>query len=72
MKTDANGDVEWIQNYGGSRGERGETIIQLLGGSFVVSGYLFSNDGDFPGMNRGANDIFVIKTDPNGNVQSTW
>ena len=72
MKTDANGNLEWIQNYGGSRGERGETIIQLPDGSFVVSGYLFSNDGDFPGMNRGANDIFVIKIDQNGNLLPSW
>ncbi|MFN2262256.1 MAG: hypothetical protein ABR595_09360, partial [Psychroflexus sp.] len=72
MKTDANGDVVWIQNYGGSSGERGEAITQLPDGNFAVSGYLFSNDGDFPGMNRGANDIFVIKTDQNGNMLPAW
>lgn len=70
MKTDANGDVEWIQNYGGSSGERGEAITQLPDGSFAVSGFEFSNDGDFRGMNRGVADIFVIKTDQNGHILS--
>jgi hypothetical protein len=72
MKTDVNGEVEWIQNYGGSSGERGEAITQVPDGNFAISGLMFSNDGDFQGMNRGITDIFVIKIDPHGNLLQSW
>ncbi|MFM8770568.1 MAG: T9SS type A sorting domain-containing protein, partial [Candidatus Kapaibacterium sp.] len=37
-------------------------------GGFVLTGWTYSYDGDFEGMNKGSSDIFVMKLDSNGNL----
>ena len=53
LKTDVNGNVEWIRSYSGGAGC---ALVQLLDGGFLIAGYS-SGDG------------LLIKTDGGGNMQ---
>lgn len=53
---------------GGSSEESGESITTTSDGGILITGFTNSNDGDFKGMNKGYQDIFVIKLDKNGEV----
>ncbi len=69
MKLDSRGEIQWKKTFGGSRDELGNSITTTPDGGFVLTGYTYSNDGDFDGMKKGNRDIFVIKLDSRGNVQ---
>ncbi|PKD43470.1 InlB B-repeat-containing protein [Rhodohalobacter barkolensis] len=69
MKLSSNGDIQWNNSYGGSESDMGNSIIQTTDGGYVLTGFIGSNDGDFSGMNRGSNDIFVMKLSSNGDIQ---
>lgn len=70
MKLDTNGDVEWVQTYGGSLGDHGNSVVQTADGGFLLSGWASSNDGMFEGLKDHINDSgFLIHTDPAGNVK---
>ena len=63
-----------ISIFGGTYNEKGMSItttkddgIFLTG--YFVEGYNAPNDGDFKGMNKGRDDIFVMKLDSNGNLK---
>jgi hypothetical protein len=40
IKTDRNGVVEWNQTFGGNMDDKAQNILQLVNGSFVLSGYI--------------------------------
>jgi len=62
IKMDANGNVEWAKTYGGTGDDRAFSVQQTTGGGYIVAGYTNSfGAGDW--------DIFLIKTDANGNVE---
>ncbi len=69
FKLDSRGEVEWKRTYGGSSDDGGTSISTTPDGGFVITGYTQSNDDDFEGMNKGGEDIFVIKLDSLGEVQ---
>jgi hypothetical protein len=69
IKLDSYGDVQWKKTFGGSRDDQVRSITTTPDGGFVLTGGAFSNDGDFKGMNKGGDDIFVIKIDEQGDVQ---
>ena len=71
IKLDSRGNVEWKKTFGGSEWDWGRSITKTSDGSYVLTGWTESNDGDFKGTNKGRKDIFVIKLDSNGNLQST-
>jgi uncharacterized delta-60 repeat protein len=61
IKTDANGNIQWAKTYGGTNYEGASSIRQTSDGGYIVAGYTAS-------FGAGGRDIFLIKTDTNGNI----
>jgi hypothetical protein len=68
-KYDKNGALQWRKTYGGSIGEKSNAIITTSDNGYVLTGYTYSNDGDFKGLNKGESDVFVLKLNESGNIQ---
>jgi len=62
IKTDANGNVQWAKTYGGSVHDLTFSVQQTSDGGYIVAGYTES-------FGAGWDDIFLMKTDANGNLQ---
>lgn len=60
MKIDGNGNELWHKLYGGSDWDEGYGITQLPNGDLVLVGFAV-------GFGPGGKDIFIIKTDADGN-----
>lgn len=60
MRTNANGQVIWLQTYGGSERDQGRSTQQTRDGGFIIAGKTFS----FGAL---GSDVYLIKTDVNGN-----
>lgn len=72
LKLGASGDVEWVQNYGGSSGEEGRSVVEMDDGGYLVSGWAYSTDGTFEGLKEDGNMAgFLIRTDQTGEVEWT-
>lgn len=71
IKLDPRGDVQWSKTFGGSAWDEGYSVSRTPHGGFVLTGLTSSDDGDFDGMNIGSYDVFVIKLDSNGIINST-
>ena len=67
-KTDALGNLQWEQNFGGSYNEDLCALQETSDGGFILGGRSQSNDGDVGG-NKGNYDYWVVKTDALGNLQ---
>jgi len=61
IKTDSNGSVQWTKTFGGANDEAGNSVIQTNDGGFLVNGYTTSSFATY------STDIYLIKTDSNGN-----
>ncbi len=68
IRLDQNGNVLWNKTYGGKRTDFGSCLVRMSDNSLLVTGWTSSNDGTFKGMNYGADDVFLLKLDQNGNV----
>jgi hypothetical protein len=64
IKTDADGNIEWMDSYGGAGYEIGYWTQQTSDGGFIVVGYTTS-------FGAGNEDIYLIKTDASGTVEWT-
>lgn len=62
IKTDAAGNMQWEQVYGGSKQDQYYSVRQTLDGGYVLVGATFS-------FGAGHRDGHLIKTDSDGNVQ---
>jgi len=63
VNIDSNGDVQWIQVYGGDEFDTAESICQTSDNGYLLCGYTSS-------FGAGEDDIYLIKTDDNGD--SLW
>jgi hypothetical protein len=68
FKLNAEGDLLWENYYGGSSDEE-PTKIALTPDGFIAVGSTLSNDGDVTGLHGIDRDMWVIKTDMEGNLQ---
>ena len=64
IKTDENGSELWFKTYGGTAVDEGLSVQQTLDGGYIIVG----NTESFGNGNR---DVYLIKTDENGNEQWT-
>jgi TolB-like protein len=64
VKTYANGNIIWAKTYGGTKVDGASFVQQTSDGGYIVVGgtYSFGSVGD--------ENIFLIKTDANGNIGS--
>lgn len=60
IKTDHNGGIHWQKNFGGSNRDEGLSVRQTSDGGYVIAGETRS-------YGAGSADVYLIKTDPNGN-----
>ncbi|MCD1295511.1 hypothetical protein CUJ83_10920 [Methanocella sp. CWC-04] len=61
IKVDKNGDQIWKKTYGGSSIDWGKYIVQTSEGGFLITGWSES-------FGTGDRDVYVIKTDKDGNL----
>jgi hypothetical protein len=69
IKLNDRGDVLWKKTFGGTGNDQGQSIATTPDGDVVLTGRTYySNYGDFKEMNKGRDDIFVIKLNDRGDV----
>ena len=61
LKTDANGDKQWENNFGGIEHDEGNAVQQTIDGGYIVVGEK-GNGGDF-------SQVYLVKTDALGNKE---
>jgi hypothetical protein len=61
VKTDANGDMEWNQTYGGPESDSAKALIETSDGGFAIAGYYTQPSGEC--------DFWLVKTDSYGNLE---
>ncbi len=61
IKMDSVGDIKFHKTFGGANNDIGKSVTQLADSSFIIAGYTNS-------MGLGGYDVYVIKTDNNGNL----
>jgi hypothetical protein len=63
IKTDADGNLEWAKTYGGTDFDGAFSVRQTSDDGYIVAGQTNS-------FGAGSSDIFLIKTDENGDIGS--
>ena len=61
VKTDAYGNLEWNQTYGGAEFEAVHSLVETFDGGYAMAGRTKS-------FGSGGNDFYLVKTDSNGNM----
>jgi len=63
IKTEVNGNISWAKTFGGTNDDYGYSVRQTSDGGYIVAGSTSS-------FGAGSSDVYLIKTDANGN--SLW
>ncbi len=61
LKTDSDGNLEWLNKYGNFNWDVGESIAATDDGGYIITGYTGS-------IGNGAYDVLLVKTDSEGNT----
>ncbi len=61
VKTDSIGEIQWTRTYGGNDDDGGYYVEQTADSGYVIIGYTFS-------FGFGQEDVYIIKTDFNGDT----
>ncbi|GAB2807752.1 T9SS type A sorting domain-containing protein [Ferruginibacter profundus] len=69
-KYDANGNLEWHQNYGTTLLDGGRSITLMADGSYVLGCYSNGNNKDLVG-GKGGRDIWMIQISATGTIMRT-
>ena len=64
IRTDSIGDTLWTKAYGGTGSDHGRSVMQTTDLGYIITGYTNS-------FGAGEYDVYLIKTDANGNTQWT-
>ncbi len=67
LKLDAEGNLSWSKTYGGTKDDRGQSVIQTADGGYAIVGYAMSDDGD-GSNNEGFHDNWILRLDGSGNI----
>ena len=62
IKTEPNGSSQWQKTFGGSDFDMCSSVQQTSDGGYVIAGSTYS-------FGAGGSDVYLIKTEPNGNSQ---
>ncbi len=68
LKLDAEGELQWSKTYGGSKDDRGQSLVQTKDGGYALTGYAMSSDGD-ASVNNGFHDNWILKLDSLGTIE---
>jgi hypothetical protein len=61
VKTDADGNMQWNQTYGGTSNDYAFALVETSDGGYAIAGYTYS-------FGAGIDDFWLVKTDANGNA----
>lgn len=68
LKLDVDGNVQWSKTYGGSKDDRGQSLVQTTDGGYALTGYAMSDDGD-ASLNQGFHDNWLLKLNAIGEIE---
>lgn len=62
IKTDSNGNTQWLKTFGGSKDDEGFSVCETIDNGFIITGYSRNETTD-------VKEIYLIKTNSDGTSQ---